>query len=200
MTDVPGRLQIGGTFEESMPLLNQVLDSLDGENRTKIIRNGPTPTILFGYQPDGFGGLDYGLKVAKPGVDVTTATNDQLAFNSAFDNFKIVQKGTLTFNIVGGDYQEVTANHGLSYTPGLVAYVSPVSYQNSDTGHIMGGRKAGAHYPTPYYAIDNSTFVIDGFIAVYTTPTQVVGQFMTNHPDFDGTYTITYYLLQETAN
>ncbi len=92
MPELPNRLQQGTTFEQAMPLLNDVFNAIDDENRTKVIRNGNVPQVLFGYQKDGFGlGVDYGLKVSRidqaTGIafDVTTATDEQLQFTTAQD-------------------------------------------------------------------------------------------------------------------
>lgn len=96
MADIPGRLQIGTSLEDAFNQINEAFQAIDSENRTKIIKNGLIPKLLFGYQKGGFGTQNYGLKIAKEGFDVTTATDDQLAFSSAFDTLKIIASDTLT--------------------------------------------------------------------------------------------------------
>ena len=200
MAEIPHRLQTGTDFEQSKPIINEAFAAIDGENRTKIIKNGNTPKLLMGYQKDGFGtGVDYGLKIAKEGYDVTTATDAQMAFNSAFNTFKVVQMGTLRTTI-GSDAVTLTAAHGLGYTPAIIAYVE-VDYANADTGLLAGSRApTGTHLQVPHFEFDGSTFGCVAYVQVNVDSTNVKARVFSYHPDTDGTYTITYYLLQETAN
>jgi hypothetical protein len=221
MAELPNRLQVGTSFDEAMPLLNNMMDELDGENRTKIIYNGTVPQVLFGYQKGGFvdslgnsvdyglkvsridqstgipydvttatdeqlqfttavdtrlmynqhvpqllfgyqnggfAGQNYGLKISKidPGTgkpyDIRTATDDQLAFSSAFDGFKIVKSGTqaITPTNVAGDSQIFTIPHGLPYVPLAVAWYSqdvspdPTIYRQLPDVVITGTITTGA--------------------------------------------------------
>ena len=49
------------------------------------VNDGSNNNILIGYQEDGFGvGVDYGMKLARAGYAVETATDAQLIFSSKF--------------------------------------------------------------------------------------------------------------------
>jgi len=126
MARTPHRFQPTTSLEDNLAYLNQNFDVIDDQDLTKIINNGTTPTILFGYQAGGFNGLDYGLKVAKPGVDVIHATDDQLVFSSAFNVFKIVKTMTLTLTkaAASADTGLVSAPHDLGYVPTFAAFAS----------------------------------------------------------------------------
>ena len=194
MAEIPYRLQAGTTFEESKPLINEAFNALDSENRTKVIKNGTTPTLLFGYQKGGFGTQDYGLKVAKPGFDVTTATPAQMAFNSGFNNLKVVGSGTIVVNhpanSVGGSAQ---ITHNLGYIPAILAFMenSGNYFQLPNTGMNLSGVGAGT---------------IDSHTSAYSNSTTAT--FGVSTPDYPSSNnfwraydtTIKYYLLQETAN
>lgn len=66
-------------------VLNQVIDFINSSQRTTIINDGTTNRYLIGYQKDGWGaGKDFGIKVSKPGIDVTEASDDDLLFKNDF--------------------------------------------------------------------------------------------------------------------
>lgn len=190
MAEIPYRLQTGTTFDESMPLINEALNALDSENRTKILKNGTTPTLLFGYQKGGFGVNDYGLKIAKAGIDVTTATADQLLFSSAFNNLKVVNTGTLTVTIPGGavngSTHTATYAHGLGYIPAFTAY----AFFNS------------AYYALPLnsYSWSGASFVTGAFVNVTVDATNLVATVGINGFMAGTTMPIKFYLLQESPN
>lgn len=73
--------------------LNQTMNQLESENRTKIIRdeNGVDRVIL-GRFPDG----DYGIKVSIDGVDVLTAKDSELVLSSSFNMWKIFKEGVIS--------------------------------------------------------------------------------------------------------
>ena len=124
MAEIPHRLQTGTDFEQSKPIINEAFAAIDGENRTKIIKNGSTPTVLMGYQKDGFGtGVDYGFKVAKSGFNVTTADDEDLAFSSAFNSLKIVESGTaFVTRAANTTTGSTTVTYDLDYTPIVLAF------------------------------------------------------------------------------
>lgn len=130
MPSIPNRLQPDTPFADNLALINDAFDAIDNENQTKITRNGNQPTLLYGYQKGGFGALDYGLKASKinPATgspyDVTTATDDQLAFSTAFATFKIVGQTTLAATRTPGSTTgSADYIYNLSYTP--IVIVSP---------------------------------------------------------------------------
>lgn len=61
----------------------------------------------------------YGIKVAKPGFDVKTATDQQLAFSSEFDTLKIKQQGTGQLTDTS---RTVTIAHNLGYVPTFMVH------------------------------------------------------------------------------
>ena len=144
-----------------------------------------------------FGFLDesdtFGLKVAKEGYNVLTATDDQLIFNSTQNVFKIVQKGTASLTIpavTGATTFQTTINHNLGYTPiplvfegtGPSYLALPVSHGLTTSGLFVA---ANAIF---YYDVSSSTLNINAN----------TGQNAGN-PSYSGTFQFTYYLLQETV-
>lgn len=98
-----------------------------------IISDGTNDRVLVGFSKDGFGeGIDYGIKVSQEGYDVKSADDDKLVMSSAFNSFKIVATGTLSLsapslNTGGANYgssipSTSSFNHGLGYTPTILAY------------------------------------------------------------------------------
>jgi len=70
---------------------------------------------------------NYGLKISKDGVDVKTATDDQLVFTTKYSMLKIAKVGTLTFNFTTNyaetnNYTLGTVAHGFDYTPAFITY------------------------------------------------------------------------------
>lgn len=69
------------TLQEIAAAQNDVIDRLNGLLKTQIFSDGTTKRMLIGYQANGWGaGKDFGIKISIAGVDVTTATNNQLLF------------------------------------------------------------------------------------------------------------------------
>lgn len=190
MPEIPYRLQPDTPLADNLAYINEAFNAIDDENRTKILKNGSTPTLLLGYQKSGFGTAEYGLKIAKPGFDVTTATNDQLAFSSAFNYFKIVLSGTLELVTTGSasEVVELSVNHGLGHTPAFLAFYYDTSdaVDNPDRYRVLPGEVRDDAGPL-VYSLD----------ATVTPTTFDVVFFGTYGP---ATFLIRYYLMQETAN
>lgn len=98
---------------------------------TQLLYNQHVANLLFGLQAGGFAGQDYGLKVSKINpttgapYDVTTATDAQLAFSSAFDNLRVIKTDTVSFTVPNGFSSfEYAANHGFKFAPICVAACS----------------------------------------------------------------------------
>lgn len=62
---------------------------------------------------------NYGVKIAKPGYNVFTATSDQLHYTSDLPSLRIFKQGVT--NVVSGVWKSVY--HGLGHKPCAVAYV-----------------------------------------------------------------------------
>ena len=94
-------------------MLNQVIDILNSRSRTTVISDEKSNRYLIGYQKNGWGeGIDFGIKVSKPGVDVTEASDDQLLFSDSFDTQvrydedgnKVLETGKLPNDMFGDLY------------------------------------------------------------------------------------------------
>lgn len=118
---------------QQVSIINKNFAELDNEGTIKLYSDKTgTPNISIGIQPDGTSRI----KVAKTGFDVTTATNDQLAFNSSQNTLKVVASGlidiTTPFPVITGpvnqSYQTIVTSiaHGLGYTPVVLTYLAEV--------------------------------------------------------------------------
>jgi hypothetical protein len=70
--------------------VSQLGQQADGSAGLKFFDANGIGTALFGTYPDG----STAIKVAKSGIEVGSATNDQLVFNSSQNVFKIIDKKT----------------------------------------------------------------------------------------------------------
>lgn len=195
MAETPHRLSPDTPLPDLIAYINQNFDLIDDQDRTKIINNAGIPQILFGYQKAGFGTLDYGLKVSKINpvtsqpYNVTTATNDQLAFNSAFNTLKIVSTDarSITTPINTASYG-VVVPHGLSFTPAVFAMVFIVD----------------KYQAAPLLQIDLASGVVTEYITVSVDDTNIYYRLYvpSSSPLYAAGITRSFktYLLQETAN
>lgn len=145
----------------------------------------------------------FGLKVAEDGTDVLEAEDDQLIFNSDQNVFKIVSSGTtsitspsITNSAVGyySDSNTVTINHDLGYIPIVLAFRS----------------YSTVNVPIPGYGLiqSDSSARNSDWLYISATSTQVKINVLVEQMIFSAgsetqggnTYSIKYYLLQETAN
>lgn len=67
--------------EEQAIALNDVIDRLNNLLKSQIFSDGSTKRYIQGFQKSGWPGGDFGMKISLPGIDVTTATADQLLFS-----------------------------------------------------------------------------------------------------------------------
>lgn len=107
---------------------NRLNDSLTGGNirqnsQNIIVFDNTTNRVLIGYQTVL---QAWGMFVSKPGVDVTSATADQLIFNSNQNIFKIATKIPLTLTYShtnpNSEFRTTSVAHGLTYLPGFLAF------------------------------------------------------------------------------
>lgn len=139
----------------------------------------------------------WGIKVALPGKDVTTATPEECAVHSGFDTFKInrhptpAHYGAITVSITsnpasGSTFTLLDIAHGYSYRPALFSHIR----------YVQGGRTAiDSFFPfTPF----------GSGIAVFTTDTRlkiVLQKVSGDNADYSNrTYTIRYYIAAENGN
>lgn len=157
-----------------------------------------TPHILLGYQEDGFGtGQNHGFKVSQQGVDVRTATDDQLVMSSAFNMLRIVETGSATVNVP------------VSYTTGSV-HTADVSPTNDDEGALVLAwvtlPGSSTLWPTPWF-----NYAWNGTDLEYRVKTNAeftgwnnndlrfrVRPGVTGTSAYEGDWTFYYYILSET--
>lgn len=197
MADLPNRLDPATPLSDNLAIVNDAFDQIDAESQTKIIRNGNVATVLIGRQTGGFHGSDYGIKVAKPGKDVTTATDADLAFSSAFDSLKVVKTGDISF--VYDDTNTLTPQaslvHGLGFVPVGFVYIKDIDAPGSYSPlPAMGG-----------WNPDGTGGLVPSFVHFFQlTDTNLdiwtldggFGASLTN----GDTFSFRYYLLQETVD
>jgi hypothetical protein len=165
-------------------MINRNFQALNNEQVTKLYNDASgTPSILIGVDSTG----KSVVKVAKTGIDVTAATDAQLAFNSAQNTLKVVQSGTFSMTATAGTSPSATVPISLGYTPAIVANVSlpnaPLLYT-----------------PVNYTLFISSVVFVN--VNVFVESTQITFQvgLGSGSSAFNGTYNFKYYLLQETAN
>ncbi|RTL04861.1 hypothetical protein EKK58_09560 [Candidatus Dependentiae bacterium] len=78
------RLPPNATREEQIAAINDIINRLNSMLKTQAYSDGNSKRFLMGYQASGWPGGDFGMKISQPGVDVTTAENNQLLFSWDF--------------------------------------------------------------------------------------------------------------------
>jgi hypothetical protein len=159
----------------------------DGGNNQIIVEDTSVPRVLMGDQTS-FG---EGFYVSKSGINVKTNTDAaQFIFNSNQNTLKIVQTSTITVpETAANTIQLYSFSHNLGYIPVAIAYFSTSTdytplpmFTQSNIDIVNHYVKFGGFIS---YAVDSTTmaFTIQNALAV---------PFLT--------FTVKYYLLQETAN
>lgn len=166
---------------------------ISNEDRTKIIKDASgTPRILFGEGPDQF----YGMKVSQEGIDVTSANNDELVFNSDQNVFKIVQTGTASVTKPATTTSGTqTIAHNLGYAPQIIAYLYDSDDNTYNPTPVMGISWSGANagkFNILYEAFVDNTNI---YLRVITPDTGANTLYTNAY-----TFSFKYYLLQESAS
>lgn len=197
---VPSTTRLGlAQYDKTNKLVSELGQQADGSNSLKFFDSSGIGIAQFGTFPDG----TTGLKVAKSGVEVSAATNDQLIFNSNQDVFKIVKTGTASITPPsswgGGNAQTVTIVHSLSSSPAFLVYVNnPVGIpgtvyagQLSSVPSVIWGPSAsgGVGFYLSSARVDGTNLYIDLVNLLSSTQTGVNAY----------TWNYKYYILQETA-
>lgn len=159
---------------------------IDSANNRIIVNDNTTDRVSFGHI--GTGVNDWGLKVSQSGVNVTTATNNQLIFNSSQDIFKIALSGTATIGaVIAGSVATATVNHNLGFVPAIIGYIQ------------LGG--ATVILPFIGTGPPSGTGVLTQLIDVQSvTSTTIIFESIAYSTGIGtGALTIKYYLLEETA-
>lgn len=155
-----------------------------GKNRM-LVNDGSNDILLAGEDDAG----DIVFKVSQSGYDVKTATDQQLAFSSGFNQFKIVGKQHIVVSKgTNTNYAQTSYVHGLGYRPGIVGYVE-------------GSWNSGASFVVPYTL--NSGSSIQAVCGVAISSTTLTCYISTDNASsiYSGAQTVTFdiYLLAETA-
>lgn len=191
--------------KQKTPTKNDGQELINKSNQQgQSVGDGTNERVITGYQKDGFGtGKDYGIKVSQDGVDVRTASDDQLVMSSAFNMFKIVGTGEVTIvKQANSTSANTSVGHGLSYRPEIFATVTLSS--------ALGGYSINYPYIQMILASGDATkpgriteltriLVDDNNIDFnYWTPDVTPGAGGTPYAT-EVTVTFRYYLLAETA-
>lgn len=201
------------------PDTNNPVFTTSGITQNQTLSNpvNGSPQIITGKQSDGFYAMKFfdtdgvgiarfgqfedgstALKVAPVGVEVDTAADNELVFNSSQNVFKIVKvlTGTLpsvTVNPGAGNYgstfSTVSLNHDLGFIPAFQAY-----YQ---TGSTFGA------IPSSFSSNTGAATAFWRGIEVFSTRSQI--NFQLSMLSFGiniqaGPFNVKAYVLQETAN
>jgi hypothetical protein len=199
------------TGENITSVLGGQIRTEDAKGRLIVSKNN-LDTLLLGQNDAG----NVVVKLAKPGYDVKTATNDQLILNSEQNVFKIVATGYITIpsytvvisNVAGGYVGQssvVTYAHGLGYRPGIMSFVESATYSGTDGTNsftpvsqiatpLYLGSPGGFSVTTNNIYVENVNVIARGSTVVYV-----------GGSGYGGTVTIAssllkYYLLQESSN
>jgi hypothetical protein len=174
----------------------------DGGNQQIIVEDSNEPRVMMGNHAT-FG---EGFYVSKDGTNVKTNTNPaNLIFNSSQNAFKIVSAATVSHtltnaaNVVSAGTQTKSIAHGLSFIPAFLVYVTTNAGYIDGTllfmlpemsvlpaGHALGG---GTIFSKFYATVDATSLNINYFHRVNTDYSPSVP-----------TFTVRYYLLQESAS
>lgn len=198
-----GTQTITGALIVADPGTNNPVITISGVNQNQLWSNPATKVNYMLAGSFGNGSTDYGVKVAFPGIDVTTATDDQLIFNSSQNVFKIINTGVIssvnynitdpgsgTFTNFGSSSIPLPLN--LSFVPGIIAFIgSSINFSTGVpwTSTQTGSGGAGGLWRTVSLAVIGGSLIAED--QTLATGTGVAGT-VTGVP-------INYYLLQESA-
>lgn len=138
---------------------------------------------------------DSGLFVSRVGVNVDTASDDDLIFNSNQNTFKIVKSDVVTVNAVGfGQFQQ-SIPHGQKKVPGIIGYAVYPSVGVNTWAQTPFDVKVvpTSSADTSIASIANANIFITASHITFTVT-------KTNFAGLNGDWIFRYYLLQETAS
>lgn len=167
-----------------------------------IVNDGSFDRILIGYQKDGFGSRNLGLKMSQDGYDVKTATDAQLIMSSEFNMFKILATATVTTDVVAKPVSPTLfKDTTFSFPTGVAATTEPAFLAFSGVPGAVGNQMPFiatiadgiGSYGAIKYIIRCHTSISGGF-AYFNARVITYDQSV----DVPAT-SIKYYILQETA-
>ncbi len=191
MTNVP--LSGDVSSNQVTTTVNGVIRDLEAMQTTQVFKDDTgQKRVLLGKGANDF----YGLKVSAAGVDVHTATNSQLVFNSNQNVPKIVASGTTTLTAIAGTSVATAVDlSSLSLPSPPLAIV-----------WLTEPWAPSTYFPVPFLQLDQAlpNNTVQGLSWInYVGATKeirfqaTVGSTATAHV---GVWTFKYYILQETAN
>lgn len=158
------------------------------EKNRMITSDSLADVLLAGQREDGTIGVD----MAQAGVDVKTASDDELIFSSKFNMFKIALTDTVTF--VSGDfgasgsayldfYAAKIIDHGLSKPPVVFAFIETATGQRNQI---------------PYYQFDYGTGALSYQVTASVSNTSLSIEIRSTTA-LGPSIPVRYYVMQETA-
>jgi len=86
---------------------------------------------------------NYGLKISKPGYDVSSASDSELVYSSKFDTLKVFSSGSGSITVPNPmAEQTVTITHNLGYRPAFMFYTQIFD--------VFSGSVTSGYYMSPY--------------------------------------------------
>ena len=190
-------------YKVALPTINKNFQELDKALVTQKFSNADGTQVLEGLLPDGtYGTLYYrdgvpnvllngtGIKVAQDGIDVFTATPDQLVMSSEFNMLKRVAEGTQTVTHPANvAFHLEPINHGLGARPIIIAFVTDPGGDSKPLPNVVFGLDGTIDHAQEIQSIGVNDFTFRSFVR----PDQ---------PDypFPSTVSIKWLAFLETAN
>lgn len=173
----------------------------DSSNQRIRVNDGTIDRVVMGNINNG----QWGLKVSQPGIDATTATDDQLIFNSQQNILKIVASGIATIGLPATLVTNTSAVAIVPHNLGGIPVAQGYSTGNGTLGldDLVANQYGVLPLIIPLYSAGTP---IAGFfrLRIYTDAVNLYASF-DNRTAFDltgvggKTIGVKYYIFQETA-
>lgn len=201
--------------------INNMVRQLNNEQVTKVFKQaGGVDALINGRLPNdlGYGTILYDetgtpliymaivggqpiLKVSPPGVDATTAGDDELLFNSTQNVLKVVASGTVNFTPSNSGFPNYTVTSGRKTGPVVTHNLGFVPLVKAATQRPSVSFDPNVLTELPFLESNGSSSVLIN--AFYSATSTTLSFFF----DFGGSWSfnappnfvIKYYLLQESA-
>lgn len=194
----------GSDLSSTQTQINKNLLELKNNETTTVFKDDAgTRRVLLGKGADGF----YGVKVSQEGIDVYSAADNELVFNSSQNVFKVSEAGTVSLasQSVGAGLsvdQKFTIPHDLGRVPAFNAFVLVTNT----------GQAAINQFPSTYYVSISNVFSYTESGGTGLNYSHVAGidedNFYFTRSVFNGSAstqtiaasTLKYYIYEESAN
>lgn len=170
---------------------------INSKDARTLVNDGSNDRVILGRQADN----SYGLIVSKPGFDADPSSPDNLIFNSDQDAFKIALAGEhvmSTYSIAGtsgewiksGNSSPDTIVHNLGFIPAVLCFVDfGGQYTLMPATFTQVGSTAAIYWEHVFANVDATNLYLGSQTYSFGAASAT-----------GGSYSIKYYLLQETAN